>query len=211
MRLLLNRLFLLMIVVATLATSCNKESAEPDNTVTLPTTNPGVTGYGIFSVDGNGDLVINGVITTNTPYHFDNIIKDNPDAKLLIMMNCPGSDDDDANLLASRKIRQAGLNIHLTSTTEIASGAVDMFIAGVKRTMEEGAKLGVHSWSDGQNEATDFPVGHAQHQPYIDYYKEMGFSQQKAEAFYYFTINAANADNIHWMTQAEIDQYGLLN
>lgn len=207
MRLYLNRFFLVLIAASLLVSACNKNtSTEP-----IATTNPSVTGYGIFSVDGNGDLVMNGVSVTNTPYHFDNIIRDNPNAKLLIMKDCPGSDDDEANLLASRKIRNAGLSIHVTATSELASGAVDMFFAGVKRTMEQGAKFGVHSWSDGKNEATDFPKGDAQHQPYIDYFKEMGLTQQEAEDFYYFTIYAANADNIHWMTQAEIDKYKLLN
>ena len=208
MRLYLNRFFMLLIALSLTVASCNKDNttAEP-----IPTTNPSVTGYGVFSVDGNGDLVIDGVIGTNTPYHFDNIIRDNPNAKLLTMKNCPGSDDDEANLLASRKIRNAGLNIHATATSELASGAVDMFFAGVKRTMEQGAQFGVHSWSDGKNEATDFPRGDAQHQPYIDYFVEMGLTQQEAEDFYYFTIHAANADNIHWMTQAEIDKYKLLN
>lgn len=209
MKLYINRIFLILIAATLFVSACNKENTNLADPIT--NTNPSVTGYGIFSVDGNGDLIIDGVIGTNTPYHFDNIIKDNPNAKLLTMMNCPGSDDDDANLLASRKIRNAGLNIHATATSELASGAVDMFFAGVKRTMEQGAKFGVHSWSDGQNEATDFPRGNAQHQPYIDYYKEMGLTQQEAEDFYYFTINAANADNIHWMTQAEIDKYKLLN
>ncbi len=208
MRFFLNRLFLVMIAATLFVSACNK-----DNTTTEPLaeTNTSVTGYGIFAVNGNGDLVMNGASVTNTPYHFDNIIRDNPNAKLLIMQDCPGSDDDDANLLAARKIRKAGLSIHATATSELASGAVDMFFAGVKRTMEPGAKFGVHSWSDGKNEATDFPKGHEQHQPYISYFVEMGLTQQEAEDFYYFTIYAANADNIHWMTQAEIDKYKLLN
>lgn len=207
MRLYMHRFFVLLLATTLFAAGCSKNySNEP-----LATTNPSVTGYGIFSVNGNGDLVMNGVSVTNTPYHFDNIIRDNPNAKLLIMQDCPGSDDDDANLLASRKIRNAGLSIHVTATSELASGAVDMFFAGVKRTMEPGAKFGVHSWSDGKNEATDFPKGDAQHQPYIDYFKEMGLTQQEAEDFYYFTIYIASSNDIHWMTQEEIDRYKLLN
>jgi len=99
----------------------------------------------------------------------------------------------------------------LPADAVIASGAVDLFLAGTTRTRAAGSKIGVHSWSDGgSKEATDFPVGHANHQPYIDYYKEMGFSQADAEAFYYFTINTAKASDIHWMTDEEIEQYKLL-
>jgi len=39
----------------------------------------------------------------------------------------------------------------------------------------------------------------------------VGFSQQAAENFYYFTIHAATADNIHWMTEAEIAKYKMLS
>jgi PKD repeat protein len=35
----------------------------------------------------------------------------------------------------------------------------------------------------------------------------MGFTQQEAEDFYYYTINAAAASSIHFMTASEIDQY----
>lgn len=207
MRLLLNRLFMVLIAATLLVAGCN-----PDYTTDpLPTTNPSVTGYGIFSVNSNGDLVMNGASATNTPYHFDNIIRDYPNAKLLIMQDCPGSDDDDANLLAARKIRAAGLSIHATATSELASGAVDMFFAGVKRSMEPGAQFGVHSWTDGKNEATDFPKGHSEHQPYIDYFKEMGLTQQEAEDFYYFTIYIASSNDMHWMTEEEIHKYKLLN
>ena len=37
----------------------------------------------------------------------------------------------------------------------------------------------------------------------------MGFSTAEAEAFYYFTINAAPASGTHFMTEAEIEQYKL--
>ena len=153
---------------------------------------------------------MNGVIGSNTPQHWENFIAAFPNTKTIIMKNCPGSEDDTANLNAARKIKNHGVTIHLPADAEIASGAVDLFLAGDVRTREAGSQIGVHSWSDGENEATSFPVGHANHQPYIDYYKEMGFSQTDAEAFYYFTINAAPAASVHWMTDAEIEQYKLL-
>ncbi len=43
--------------------------------------------------------------------------------------------------------------------------------------------------------------------PYIEFYTRIGFSRQEAEKFYYFTINAAPADDIHWLTPAEIREY----
>ena len=191
-------IFLLIIIVA-FSTSCKKDN----EVLTID--------FGIFLLQDANTVVMNGVIGSNTPQHWDNFIAANPGVTRMLMKDCPGSEDDTANLQAARKIRQQGIAIHLPAAAEIASGAVDLFLAGTIRTREAGSKIGVHSWSDGGNkEATDFPVGHANHQPYIEYYKEMGFSQDDAAAFYYFTINAAKAADIHWMTDAEIEQYKLL-
>lgn len=166
--------------------------------------------YGIFSSIDNNTVQINGVINQSTPDDWNRYIKAYPNTQNAIMKDCPGSDDDNANLQTSRAIRQHGLNIHLPSDAVIASGATDMFLSGVKRTRDAGSKIGVHSWSDGTQDATAFPVGHQEHLLYINYYVEMGFSQADAEVFYYFTINSAPAAEIHWMTDAEIVQYKLL-
>ena len=57
----------------------------------------------------------------------------------------------------------------------IASGGVDFFLAEIKRTRDSNTQIGVHAWSAGNNvSATDFPVGHANHLPYINYYKSIG-------------------------------------
>lgn len=166
--------------------------------------------YGIFSSIDNNTVQINGVIGSSTPDDWNKYIAAFPNTMRAIMKNCPGSEDDQANLKTARAMHQQGLAIHLPSDAEIASGATDMFIAGTTRTRDAGSKIGVHSWSDGNQDATAFPVGHANHLPYINYYVEMGMSQADAEAFYYFTINAATAASIHWMTDAEIAQYKLL-
>ncbi len=102
------------------------------------------------------------------------------------------------------------MSIHLMNNGEIASGGVDFFTAGVQRTKGTNTRIGVHAWAGENETATNFPVGHANHLPYIAFYVAVGFSQQQAEDFYYFTINAAAADAIHWMTDTEIAQYGLL-
>lgn len=188
----------LLIGGLTFNTSCKKEKVGPND-------------YGIFNSVDATTAVMEGVIGSSTPQHWDNFITAFPNTTKLIMKECPGSEDDTANLQVARKVRQKNLHIHLPVDAEIASGAVDFYLAGTQRTREAGSKIGVHSWSDGGNkEATDFPVGHENHQPYIDYYKEMGFSAVDAEAFYYFTINAAPAADVHWMSDSEITQYKLL-
>ncbi len=154
---------------------------------------------------------MDGVIDSDIAEYWENYITDFPNTNLMIMQDCPGSTDDVANWEAGRKIKEQNITIHLPADAEIASGAVDLFLSGTSRTREAGSKIGVHSWQDGNgNEATDYPVGHEEHQGAIDYYIDMDFSQAAAEAFYYFTINIAAHDDIHWMTDEEIEEYGLL-
>ncbi len=149
-----------------------------------------------------------GVIGSGTPSDVQNLIDNHPDVSTIVMLACPGSEDDQANLLAATRIYEQGYKMFLPLNGWIASGATDMFLAGSTRVVElTDDPVGVHSWSDGINEATDFPVGHPNHQPYIDYYISVGFSEQEAADFYYFTINAAPAQGIHWMTESELDQY----
>ena len=170
-----------------------------------------------FEVKDNNSTfaVLHGTINTNSPNVVQTFIDNYPNVKTLVFMQIPGSADDDANLIASRKLKAQNYTAYLPAVNAysddafIASGGVDMFMAGNVRVIDEGAEVGVHSWSDGTNEATDFPQGNTVHLSYIAYYVEMGFSQQEAEDFYYFTINAATANSIHNMTEAEIVQYKL--
>lgn len=181
----------------------NNEDTNPNNNTNKQ--------FGIFKVlDDKTTVEMKGVITSTTLNDYNNMVKAYPNVNTINMKNCPGSADDTVNLQVSKKVHDKGMNIHITDNSEIASGAVDFFVAGAKRTKGKNVKIGVHSWGGDGETATDFPVGHANHQPYIDYYKSIGFSDADAKAFYYFTINAAPASGIHWMTDAEIAKYKLL-
>ncbi len=168
--------------------------------------------FGIFKVlDDNTTIEMEGDITSSIVNDYNRMIAAYPNVDKINMKNCPGSADDTANLQVAEKVHEKGMGIHITDNSEIASGAVDFFVAGTQRTKGENVKIGVHAWGgEGAESATDYPVGHANHLPYINYYVSVGFTQQQAEDFYYFTINAAPASGIHWMTEAEITQYDLV-
>lgn len=190
--------FSLILLLGVVASGCNKENISADD-------------YGIFSSQDETTVIMDGLIDSDIPTYWSNYVADHPNTNRMIMKDCPGSTDDEANWEAARKIRMQDITIHLPANAEIASGAVDLYLSGTSRTREEGSKIGVHAWQDGNGtEATEYPVGHEEHQGAINYYVDMGFSQQDAEAFYYFTINAAAAADIHWMTNEEIEYYKLL-
>lgn len=152
-----------------------------------------------------------GVIDGSTPTQVQNLIDNHPNVTTIVMHTCPGSANDEANLQAAQLIYNHGYKMYLPQGGFIASGGTDMFLAGSTRVVEVTPDaVGVHSWAEdeaGQVTATDYPVGHIKHQPYIDYYMAIGFTQAEAEAFYYFTINSAPFTSVHWMTQEELNTY----
>ena len=166
--------------------------------------------FGPFYVLNDTTVVINGDMGSRVDNQFEKLINKYPNIKLLIMEECPGSRDDKELFKAAAMVKENSINTHLPPYAIIESGAVDLFLAGTTRTMEEGAEIGVHAWSDGSTSATEFPVGHEEHQIYIDYYISVGYSQQDAEALYYFIINAASPDDIHYLTNEEIIEYAIL-
>ncbi len=157
-----------------------------------------------FRVDGQR-LYLSGTINSKTLRQFEEIYAANPDITTLVELDVPGSVDDDTMIALGYRVRELGLNTHLTTTSEIHSGGVDLFLAGVRRTIEPGAVLGVHSWSDGSREAKDFPRSAAEHEMNRAYIEAM----LGRDDFYWFTIYAAPADDIHIMTSSEIADFEL--
>lgn len=158
-----------------------------------------------FVVDGQ-TLEVSGTLNQNTLAAFEAVIAEHPGVNRLVLLDVPGSVDDDANLQLGHRVRDLGLDTHLTATSEVYSGGSDLFLAGVNRSMEQGAIIGVHSWGTATESATDFPKEHPVHQSYVDYTARMLGSAE----FYWFTLTAAPAEGMHNMTPAEIEKYRLL-
>lgn len=151
-------------------------------------------------------LMMAGVITSRTPANFFRMLDANPQVTTVVGTVMEGSLDDAAMIEMGYAIRNRGLDTHLASDSEIYSGAVDLFLAGNRRTMARGAVIGVHSWADGFGEGADYPRDAAEHRLNRRYIADMLGS----EAFYWFTLAAAPSDGLHVMTGDEIDRYGLL-
>lgn len=157
-----------------------------------------------FVVEGD-EAVMAGVIDSSTPAEVRDLIDDHPEVTTIVMVDVPGSDDDVANLEASRLIRAAGFATHVPADGEIASGGVDFFLAGATRSYGPGAIFSVHSWAAGDGRTgADLPQDDPEHDLYLDYYAEMDVD----EDFYWFTLEAAPADSFHDMTEAELERFG---
>ncbi|MCF6306955.1 MAG: hypothetical protein L3J09_03265 [Flavobacteriaceae bacterium] len=93
----------------------------------------------------------------------------------------------------------------MLSTSDIASGGVDLFCAGKKRIME----IGIHSWCcvndlTAQELPKDYPV----HKYQLEYFI-MALDAEKGPDFYFRTSEAAPFDNVHYMSDEKIKEWKL--
>ncbi|MDY8135902.1 M28 family peptidase [Aquimarina sp. 2201CG5-10] len=152
-------------------------------------------------------VYMKGVIYSNTYEDIKEVLEKHPEITTLVMENVPGSIDDETNLIASKEIRKHQINTYIPENGEVASGGTDMFLAGKKRAAHPTAKFGVHSWAGEDSVALDFPKDHIEHKKYLDYYEEMNIPLD----FYWYTLEAAPAHDIHWMTVEEIKKYEVIS
>lgn len=160
-----------------------------------------------FSPKGDA-LIINGETQADSLVKFRAALNKYPNTRIIILNIVPGSDDDEVNLKMAKTIRRNNLSTHLTRNSIIESGGIELFMGGVERTMEQGAKVGIHSWIDDDEgyEAHELPKDHPDHKPYIKTYKKLGIPK----SFYWFTVNSASADEMYFMTEEELERFNLL-
>ncbi|MBO9396806.1 alpha/beta hydrolase [Shimia sp. R9_2] len=152
------------------------------------------------------DLLVSGTLNQFSLASFEQAIAENPETTRLVLMYVPGSVDDETNLKLGNRVRDLGLDTHLTADSEVHSGGTDLFLAGLERSMEEGAIIGVHSWAEGNRAGADFPKDDPVHESYVSYTARMLGSAD----FYWFTLDAAPVEDTYIMTPADIAKYGLL-
>ena len=159
----------------------------------------------------NDQYILRGALGTRTYNQIFDLIVNSPEITTLVEQQISGSNHDEINVQTGRLIRKAGLTIHLESTSNIFSGGVDLFISGKRRTMEEGATVGVHSWADDEIEGRDLPADSPIHNEHwaIPYANEM-LGAPTGKAFYFFAINAAPADGMYDMSRAEMESFNML-
>lgn len=149
--------------------------------------------------------VMRGLIGSSTPDEVADLLDDNPDIKTIVIAYSPGSEDDDANLEASLAIHKAGINTCVPPGGETNSGGVDLFLSGNERWLADDAWVGVHSWGSDDGNGSDLPEDDPEHDKYLDFYRQIDIDND----FYWFTLEAADANDIHNMSSAERAQFNI--
>lgn len=155
----------------------------------------------------NNSAFLSGTLGTKTYIQFKELLLDHPSVNRIVFNSVDGSVNDDINMHTGRLIRQAQYTTVMNSDGEAYSGGVDLYAAGVTKEYQPGGKLGVHAWCcEGDKDAGELGKNHSAHGAQLTYFREI-LGKELGPEFYFFTINAAPADDIHLMTQAEIDKY----
>ncbi len=173
----------------------------------LPSSGPrssGIANFGPFRVIDGQRAALVGPTDAASPQAFAAMIAAYPGLEVLEFLEAPGTSHDLANLRLGRAIRAAGLSTHVPAGGSARSGAVELFLAGTRRSVDAGAMFAVHSWRDELGrEPADFAPDAPENRLYLDYYADMGMSADQARAFYAMTNSVPHA-GARWMEGAEM-------
>ncbi len=163
--------------------------------------------FGPFVVLNSRVAGLVGATDSESLKHFGRMMTSYPDIDQLDFIDAPGTINDISNLKLGRLIRASGLSTHVPNNGSARSGAVDLFIAGVRRTMDKGARFAVHCWSDYYGKG---PYDYKKHDPvnemYLNYYMEMGMSHDKAHQFYDMTNSVPHSSAL-WFGPEEMQKW----
>lgn len=185
--------------------------AEPARFVARPVRAAGQSAalaqYGPFRLIDETRAALVATTDSASPQAFEAMLAAHPGLQVIEFVDAPGTNNDLANLAVGRKIRAAGLATHVPDGGSARSGAVELFLAGTRRTMAPSALFAVHSWCDERGrEPADFAPDAPENRLYLDYYAEMGMSDQDARAFYAMTNSVPHAGAL-WLEGAEMERW----
>ncbi|WP_349513901.1 alpha/beta hydrolase [Erythrobacter sp. NFXS35] len=164
----------------------------------------GLAQFGPFSVLDQRRAALVDSTSVGSPQAFAAMLAAYPGLEVIEFLDAPGTRNDLANLKLGRAIRAAGLATHVPEGGSARSGAVELFLAGTRRSMAPGALFAVHSWRDeAGREPADFASDAPANRLYLDYYAEMGMSDEEARAFYAMTNSVPHASAL-WLKGSEM-------
>ncbi|MGZ2370526.1 hypothetical protein ACXR6G_12110 [Ancylomarina sp. YFZ004] len=157
----------------------------------------------------DNNAYLSGDLGTISYLQIKNLIENHPEVRTVILGKIKGSLNDQVNMHTGRILHEAGLNTKVLADSDIASGGVDLFCAGIERIVEKGAKIGIHSWCclNGLT-AIEIPFDHPAHKYQISYFT-MALGEQNGPNFYFHTLEAAPFDGVHWMSDDDLIKWNV--
>lgn len=167
----------------------------------------GVAQFGPFRVLDDRRAALVAGTDARSPAAFEAMLAAYPGLEVIEFRDAPGTSNDIANLRLGRMIRAAGLETYVPEGGSARSGAVELFLAGTRRSMDPGALFAVHSWRDERGrEPVDFAADAPENRLYLDYYAEMGMTEDEARAFYAMT-NSVPHQSALWLKGSDMARW----
>lgn len=163
-----------------------------------------IAAFGPFRVMDSRTAAIVDITDSASPRHFAAMLSAYPEIAVLDFIEAPGTHDDIANFRIGRMLRAHGIATRAPAGGSVRSGAVELFLGGVTRTIDTESEFAVHGWLDDRGlGAEDYPAHSPEHRRYLDYYVEMGMDASAARAFYAMT-NSVPFEDALWLTGTEM-------
>ena len=197
------------VVVETITEEVVSEPAGSERFVTLAAAEQprGIAAFGPFRVLDATRAALVDVTDSRSPAQFEAMLRAFPGIGLIEMIDCPGTEDDRANLKLGRMVRARSIATFVPADGSVRSGGVELFLAGARRFADPAAEFAVHSWADEDGrEAKDYPADAPENRAYLDYYREMGMAPAQAQAFYAMT-NSVPFSAAKWLSGAEMGRW----
>lgn len=167
--------------------------------------------FGPFAVLDSQRAILMRETDTSAPRDFARMLAAYPGIRVLELFDCPGTLDDNANLVLGRMIHQRGIETVVPPGGSVRSGAVDLFLAGVRRTAAADAEFAVHAWLDEDGlRPTNFSPSSPVNRKYVVFYHQAGgMPLTTAKAFYDLTNSVPN-ERALWLSPRDISRYAAI-
>lgn len=163
-----------------------------------------VAAYGPFRLLDEDTAALVEVTDERSPAAFRAMLRDHPGLATLRFIECPGTEDDRANLALGRMIRAAGLTAEVPADGSVRSGAVELLLAARTLRIDDRAEFAIHAWLDEDGyTASDYAPDSPENARYLAYYREMGMDAEQAASFYAMT-NSAPFEDPRWLSGVEM-------
>lgn len=124
--------------------------------------------YGPFRVLDPARAALMDATDSASPAQFLAMLRAFPQIAVLELIECPGTEDDRANLRLGRMIRARGITTVVPAGASVRPGGVELFLAGAHRFADPSAECAVHAWADENGrEAPDYPPDAPENRAYI--------------------------------------------
>jgi hypothetical protein len=96
-----------------------------------------------------GDTIyMSGEVNADTVAGFEAVRSSNPEVTRMVILEAGGETGSAEAIAFGRAVREAGFATHLRNDSVVSGGAVDAFLGGTTRTIEEGAVVGAARGAD---------------------------------------------------------------